>query len=83
MVKVSDQSWKGTAHSFIIHWKDQIHQYEELTLLDSVNRHFLDGQKCAMLEAAIMDLSDLEKFCEQEDMQIQKGMLALTYEGYT
>ncbi len=46
-VKIGDGHWNGTAHSFILHWQEQVQLYK--SLIDP-SAHFNSSQKMHMLQ---------------------------------
>ena len=73
-------NWKGKAHGFILHWQDQIRQYE---LLHPVSSHFPTAVKRAMLENAVAPVSELRAVKNNAaHLKINNGGVDLSYEQY-
>ena len=49
-VRIGDDMWNGTSHSFILHWQEQVRLYE--SLVDAAS-HFSSEQKMHMLQNAV------------------------------
>ena len=78
--RVGDGSWKGTSHSFVLHWQNQVRLYEKQV---DASEHFSAAQKRTMLENAVHDLDELRQVKAQADQHKTQTGRALTYEQYT
>ena len=56
--KFDDGKWRGTSKDFIIHWCEQLHQYEELCK-DGIN-HFSDAAKTQMLQNTLDNVTEFQ-----------------------
>jgi len=70
-------AWRGTAHSFVLHWKEQVAKYERLEVED-----FPPKQKLRMLQNAVGDVTELAYVKQIGDQDIARGRPSLGYEGY-
>jgi hypothetical protein len=70
-------NWRGTAYSFVLHWKEQVMQYEKLEL-----EPFHSKQKLRMLQNAVGDVSELAYVKQIGDQDIARGNPPLLYESY-
>ena len=72
-------SWKGSSHSFILHWQNQIHKYEQLV---PANDCFSDTIKRTMLENAVSSIQDLRAVKDQANqLQVRLGT-QISYDEY-
>ena len=55
-------SWKGSSHSFILHWQNQVRKYEQLVPTTDC---FSDSIKHTMLENAVFPIQDLRAVKDQ------------------
>ena len=79
--RYGDGAWKGTAHGYILHWQDQVRQYEQLI---PVTGHFSNIMKRAMLENAVGASQELRAVKSQAAQhKTQNGGIDLTYDQYT
>jgi hypothetical protein len=70
-------NWRGTSHSFVLHWKEQIIQYEKLELED-----FPPKQKLRMLQNAVTDVNELAYVKQIGDQDVARGKPPLDFESY-
>ena len=70
-------TWRGTAHSFVLHWKEQVAKYERLEVEDIPPK-----QKLRMLQNAVGDVTELAYVKRIGDQDLARGLPALGYEGY-
>ena len=77
--RIGDGSWKGTSHSFILHWQNQIRLYEKQV---DLSEHFSSAQKRTMLENAVHDLDELRQVKAQADQHKTQSGRDLTYDQY-
>ncbi len=78
-VRIGDGSWKGSTHSFILHWQDQVRLYETLV---PTSDHFSDGQKRTMLENVVHPLMELRSVKDQAAQHQAHTGQALSYDQY-
>ena len=72
-------SWKGSCHSFILHWQNQIRKYEQLVPSADC---FSDSIKRTMLENAVSSIQDLRAVKDQANqLQVRLGS-AMKYDDY-
>ena len=72
-------SWKGSSHSFILHWQNQVRKYEQLV---PASDRFSATIKRTMLENAVHSIQDLRAVKDQANqLQVRLGT-AITYEEY-
>ena len=78
--KFGDGTWKGTAHGYILHWQDQVRQYEQLL---PVTSHFPLVLKRVMLENAVGQYPELRAVkIQAAQHKTQNGGVDLTYDQY-
>jgi hypothetical protein len=70
-------NWRGTAHGFALHSKEQVMKYEKLELED-----FPPKQKLRMLQNAVGDITELAYVKQISDQDVARGNQPLAYEGY-
>ena len=70
-------NWRGTAYAFVLHWKEQVMQYEKLEV-----ENVPPKQKLRMLQNTIGDVSELANVKQQSDQVVARGEPPLPYEGY-
>jgi hypothetical protein len=51
-----DSGWKGTGHSFILHWQNKVREYEEMVPPENF---FSEGIKLTMLQNAVSGVPEL------------------------
>ena len=79
-VKLGDGSWRGTTHSFILHWKEQVRLYDSQQ--DSAIDKFSMAQKKAMLENTVHGIEALRMIKIQADQyKVLTGEM-MNYEHY-
>jgi len=61
-VRIGNDHWNGTTHSFILHWQEQVQLYE--SLVDAAD-HFSHEQKMHMLQNAVHPLQELRQVKNQ------------------
>ena len=71
-------TWRGSTHSFILHWQDQVRKYENQ--IDSKDC-FPAEVKRTMLENAVKSVPELRMVKERADQHKVHGK-KLTYEQY-
>ena len=70
-------NWRGSTHSFILHWQDQVRKYE---LLNPQKNQLQDTFLMAMLQNAVNPIEELRIVKTQaEQMGVRDGK-HLTYE---
>lgn len=70
-------NWRGTAYAFVLHWKEQVMQYEKLEV-----ENVPPKQKLRMLQNTIGDVAELANVKQQSDQVVARGEPPLPYEGY-
>jgi hypothetical protein len=60
--------WRGTAYSFILHWKEQVSYYKKLVLEDIPPK-----QKLRIVKNTVEDVTDLQSVKRIEDQTIARG----------
>lgn len=78
--RLGDGKWNGTAHSYILHWQDQVRKYEELV---STKDHLSDSLKRIMLENAVYKVPELRSVKIAADQHKAQSGTELTYEQYS
>ena len=78
-VKLHDSKWRGTAHSFILHWCDRVRAYEDMI---STSDHFSDHVKMTMLQNTVTGVSELHQVKVQSSHDVAHGGQPLTFEKY-
>jgi hypothetical protein len=53
---VGDSGWKGTGHSFILHWQNKVREYEDMVPREN---YFSEGIKPTMLQNAVSGVPEL------------------------
>jgi hypothetical protein len=71
-------TWCVTASAFMLHWKEQVKQYETLEVED-----FPPKQKLHMIQNAIGDVTELAHVKQLADLGVANGNKALTYDSYS
>ena len=77
--KLHDSKWRGTSHSFILHWCDQVRTYEDM--IPPVD-HFTGNLKMAMLQNAVSGITELHQVKVQSAHDVAHGNSPLSYEQY-
>ena len=70
-------NWRGTSHGFVLHWKEQITQYEKLELETIPPR-----QKLRMLQNTVGDVSELSSVKQLSDQEVARGLPPLNFDSY-
>ena len=70
-------NWRGTMYAFVIHWKEQVAQYEKLEL-----ENVPPKQKLHMHQNTVGDVSDLANVKQLSDQVVARGGSLLEFEGY-
>ncbi|MEM7536959.1 MAG: hypothetical protein AAF639_32575, partial [Chloroflexota bacterium] len=78
--RLDDGNWKGSTHSYVLHWQDQVRLYESLV---DASDHFSDGQKRKMLENAVHPLADLRAVHDQATQHKVHSGVDLTYDQHS
>ena len=78
-VRVHKISWKGTYHSFILHWCDKLRLYEELIPIED---HFTDNIKMNMLQNTVMGIKALDNIKDLQNHDKVRGIQPHTYSAY-
>jgi hypothetical protein len=69
--------WRGTAFTFVLHWKEQVRKYERLEL-----EAFLARQKLCMIQDAVGGVMDLAHVRQLTDLGVVNNIKTLTYDCY-
>ena len=77
--KLHKISWKGTYHSFILHWCDKVRLYEELI---PVSDHFSDNLKKILLQNTVAGVKPLNSVKSQLEHDVARGKKDLSYQSY-
>ena len=80
--KFNDGKRRGTSKDFIIHWCEQLHQYEELCKY-GIN-HFLDAAKTLMLQNTLDIVTEFQIICTtaQQTGHAVTGSLPHSFKNY-
>ena len=78
-VRLGDGSWKAGACKFILHWEEQVRQYEKLV---TENDRFSEAVKLQMLQNAVFNIPDLRQVKQQADQMMTQTGRKLTYAEY-
>ena len=78
-VQLHDSLWKGTTHSFILHWCDKVRIYEGLVPKAD---HFTSNLKMIMLQNTVSGVPDLHRVQTQSAHDVAHGKPKLTFESY-
>ena len=76
---LTSDTWKGSAHDFLLHWKDQMHQYEKLV---DIADKLTDNVKCVLLETAVHPLAELHQVKADSDQHYTCTGRPLTFAQY-
>jgi hypothetical protein len=77
--RMGDGSWKGTAHSFILHWQNQVRIYHSLIALPD---KFSDNVLLQMLQNSVHPIEELRQVKNQADQYKTTTGNALSYDEY-
>ena len=72
-------AWKGTYHSFILHWVNKLRLYKEMVPIED---HFTDSVKKTMLENTVVGVTILKSVKNQADHDKAHGRGTLSYDNY-
>ena len=78
--KFGEGAWKGTAHSFIRHWQEQVRLYDDQCAKESDK--FSSAQRMAMLQNAVNGIEELRAVKVQADQFHASSGDSVTYEQY-
>jgi hypothetical protein len=78
-VRLDNGSWKSGMHKFILHWEEQVRQYEKLV---PPNDHFSEAIKLHMLQNAVHPVPELRQVKVQADQMTTQTGNKLTYPKY-
>ena len=78
-VKLHKIAWKGTYHSFILHWVNKLRLYEDMVPIED---HFTDSVKKTMLENTVVGVTSLKSVKNQADHDKAHGRGTLSYDNY-
>jgi hypothetical protein len=67
-------NWRGKSHAFVLHWREQVSQYEKLEL-----EEFPPKQKLRMLQNAVGDVADLSNVKQLSDQVVARGRVILGF----
>ena len=76
---VGDSGWKGTGHSFILHWQNKVREYEDMVPREN---YFSEGIKLTMLQNAVSGVPELHAVKVQAQYDKVRGLVALDYDKY-
>jgi hypothetical protein len=68
------ENWRGTSHLFVLHWKEQMIQYEKLQLEDLPPK-----QKLRMLQNAVAYITVLAYVKQIGDQDVARGKPPLDF----
>jgi hypothetical protein len=71
------ETWRGTSHGFVLHWKEQVIKYKKLEL-----EAFPPKQKLQLLQNAVGDVTELSYIKQIGDQDVARGHPTLTYDSY-
>jgi Reverse transcriptase (RNA-dependent DNA polymerase) len=74
-----DSRWRGTNEGFILHWKDQLRQLEDMRPKE---QRMNDGLKRRMLEAAVTNVDSLRNVKTIDNIRTASGDAPMSYENY-
>ena len=77
--RYDDGSWRGSTHSYILHWLEQI---RKLHALIPASDHFSDAQQRIMLQTAVHSVADLRQVKIQADQDRILHKRNLTFDQY-
>ena len=78
-VQLHESRWRGTSHSFILHWCDKVREYEGLVPKAD---HFTDNVKMIMLQNTVSGVSALHHVKTQSAHDVAHGKPKLTFASY-
>jgi hypothetical protein len=70
-------NWRGTSYAFILHWKEQVMQYERLEV-----EEFPPKQKLRMLQNTVDDVAGLASVKQLSDQVVARGDAPLDFDAY-
>jgi hypothetical protein len=70
-------TWRGTSYAFVLHWKEQVAQYEKLEL-----ESFPPKQKLRMLQNSVGDVNEFAYVKQIGDQDIARGNAPLDFDSY-
>ena len=74
-----DMSWTDSTEAFLLHWQEQMDQWEELV---DVTLHKSDSTKKHMLKKAVRPVPELRQVETTDEREVLIGNPALTFEAY-
>jgi len=75
-----DSTWRGTTVEFIVHWREQMRMYNEIT---PANERFNPGQKKRLLQAAVERSPPLKAVHAMDNNRVLARQASLDYVGYS
>ena len=78
-IKLHDTKWRGTTHSFVLHWCDRVRAYEDLV---DPSDHFTSNLKMTMLQNTVSGVGELHHVKVQSAHDVAHGGKPLTFEQY-
>jgi len=78
--KAGDGTWKSGFAAFILHWEEQVRQYQSLVPGGTI--HFADPIKLQILQNAVSDVPRLAMVKQQADQISSSNGKVLTYDEY-
>jgi hypothetical protein len=70
-------NWRGTSYAFVLHWREQISQYEKLEL-----ENVPPKQRLRMFQNTVSDVTDLSHVKQLSDQVVARGEPALGFDEY-
>jgi hypothetical protein len=77
--KTADSGWRGTSHSFILHWQNNVKEYQDMVPPDN---NFASAVKLSMLQNAVSGVPELHAVKVQASYNTARGLVALSYKQY-
>ena len=80
-IKFNDGKWQGTSKDFIIHWCEQIHQYE--SLCNDNASPLSEPAKMQMLQNTVDNFTDFQTICNcSTNRAVSTSMLPHSFQDY-
>ena len=77
--KLGNGTWKGTTQDFLLHWHDQLRQYENMV---SPQDFLTNTVKRILLENAVHPVDDLRRVKAESDQHLSRTGRPLSFEQY-
>ena len=78
-IRLGSGTWKGSTHSFILHWQNQVRLYETQV---PTSDHFSPGQKLHMLQNSVEPIQELRTVRTQTAQHKTQTGNDITYDQY-